>query len=431
MMFHIADILDNAKEGKGVSVRGWVYRHRKLGEDKIFIVVRDGTGIIQGVVKKDSVSGKVWRDAENLYIESSLTIKGELKKDERAPGGYEIKISDVEVVCQGLPFPIQKDLSEEFLLDVRHLWLRSRKMTAIMKGRHFLTEYLREWLNSNGFYEVAPPIITKSGAEGGADMFELDYFGSKAYMTQSSQLYAEAMMFGLERIYVLAPSFRAEKSRTRRHLAEYWHLEPEMAWVEQKENMEMQEQMVSFAVQKFVKENEDILESMERDKSELKKVKPPFPRLEYEKAVGKVNELGGRMKYGEDFGADEEEILTKEYDVPIFVHNFPKETKSFYMREDPKKPGTVLADDMLAPKGHGEIIGGSERIWKLEELEARMKEVKLDPKDYEWYVDLRRYGSVPHSGFGLGIERFVKWVLNLENIRDAIPFPRTITRVYP
>ncbi|MEM2948121.1 MAG: asparagine--tRNA ligase [Candidatus Anstonellales archaeon] len=430
-MMSIKDLLKDAKEGKKVSVRGWVYRHRILGEDKIFIVVRDGSGIIQGVVKKDGVEEKVWRNAENLYIESSILVKGEMKKDERAPGGYEIKISEIEVVHQGLPFPIQKDLSEEFLLDVRHLWLRSRKMNAIMKGRHFLVEYLREWLNGHGFYEVAPPIITKSGSEGGADMFEIDYFGSKAYLTQSSQLYAEAMMFGLERVYVLAPSFRAEKSRTRKHLAEYWHLEPEMAWVEQKENMEIQEQMVSYAVQKFVKENADILEILGRDEKELKKVKPPFPRLDYEKAVEKVNGLGGKMRYGDDFGADEEAILTEEYDVPIFVHNFPKKIKPFYMPEDPKKPGTVLCDDMLAPKGHGEIIGGSERIWKLDELEARMKEVKLDPKDYEWYVDLRRYGSIPHSGFGLGIERFVKWVLNLENIRDAIPFPRTITRVYP
>ncbi|MGC9005904.1 MAG: amino acid--tRNA ligase-related protein, partial [Candidatus Micrarchaeia archaeon] len=344
-MLHIADLLKTAKEGKKVSVRGWVYRHRKLGEDKIFIVVRDGSGIIQGVVKKDAVGEKVWKNAENLYIESSLVVKGELKKDERAPGKYEIKISDVEVVHQGLPFPIQKDLSEEFLLDVRHLWLRSRKMGAVMKGRHFLIEYLREWLNSHGFYEVAPPIITKSGAEGGADMFEIDYFGEKAYLTQSSQLYAEAMMFGLERVYVLAPSFRAEKSRTRKHLAEYWHLEPEMAWVEQKENMEIQEEMVSFAVQKFVKENGDILEILGRDEKELKKAKPPFPRLDYEKAVDRVNELGGRIKYGEDFGADEETMLTNEYDVPIFVHNFPKETKSFYMPEDPKKPGTVLASD--------------------------------------------------------------------------------------
>lgn len=431
MMLHIKDVLESAKEGKKVSIRGWVYRYRKLGEDKIFLVVRDGSGIIQGVVKNNAVSERLWRNAENLYIESSLVVRGELKKDERAPGGYEISISDIEVVHQGLPFPIQKDLSEEFLLDVRHLWLRSRKMSAIMKGRHILVGYLREWLNDHGFYEVAPPIITKSGAEGGADMFELDYFGSKAYMTQSSQLYAEAMMFGLERVYVLAPSFRAEKSRTRKHLAEYWHLEPEMAWVEQKENMEIQEQMVSFAVQKFANENEDILEILGRDAKELKKAKAPFPKLDYEKAVEKVNGLGGKMEYGQDFGADEEAMLTNEYDVPIFVHNFPKETKSFYMPEDPKKPGTVLCDDMYAPKGHGEIIGGSERIWKLDELEARMKEVKLNPKDYEWYVDLRRYGSIPHSGFGLGIERFVKWVFNLENIRDAIPFPRTITRVYP
>ncbi|MEM2909128.1 MAG: asparagine--tRNA ligase [Candidatus Bilamarchaeaceae archaeon] len=430
MFKHISDVLKES-EGKKVSIRGWVYRERTSGSIR-FLIIRDGSGIIQCAVKKEKVDEESWKAASEAYIESSIEITGTTKKDQRAPGGTELQVENVTLVNKGEPFPISKDLSEEFLLDVRHLWLRSQKLTNIMKARYHIVNHLREFFDKEGFFELAPPIITKSQCEGGATLFEMNYFGEKAYLTQSSQLYAEVFIFGLEKVYVLAPSFRAEKSRTVRHLAEYWHLEPEMAWYDQKMNMELQENMIEYVVQKMVKNHPELLEACGRDPDELKKVKAPFPRLDYEDAVAKVNELGGKMEYGQDFGADEEALLTKEYDVPVFVHHFPKGIKAFYMREDPKKPGTVLNDDLLAPRGHGEIIGGSERIWELDELITRMKEFGLDPNgEMKWYVDLRRYGSVPHSGFGLGIERLTKWILNLDHIRDAIPFPRTITRCYP
>ncbi len=430
MRVYIGDILKGGYEGKDVIIKGWVYRQRSSGNLN-FIVVRDVSGIIQIAIKKNKVDEKSWKNGEEAYIESSVIVKGKVVKDERAPGGYEIQVTSFDLVSKGLPFPISKDLSDEFLLDVRHLWLRSRKMTAILKSRHYLINYLREFLNNNGFYEVVPPIITTAEVEGGSTLFEFDFFGKKAYLSQSGQLYGEALIHSLEKVYCFAPSFRAEKSRTIRHLAEYWHLEPEMAWYDWKDNMKLQEEMISYSVQKFAKEHEDLLEILGRNKEDLLIVKPPFPRLHYNEMVDKINELGGKMEYGEDPGADEEAILTKEYKVPLFVHHYPKNIKAFYMREDPNEPGYVLNDDLLAPEGHGEIIGGSEREWDYERLLKRIKEFGLNPKDYEWYLDLRRYGSVPHSGFGLGVERFIKWVLGLKHIRDAIPFPRSISRSYP
>lgn len=430
MYTEISKIFSEKMEGKEVTLRGWIYRYRISGS-MVFAVLRDHTGIIQATIKKDKVNNKSWKDSGDVYVESSVIVAGAVKKDERAPGGYELQVNRFETISKGEPFPIAKDLSEEFLLDIRHLWMRSQKLTNIMKARNHIVNYLREFFAKDGFWEIAPPIITRSGCEGGSTLFEMDYFGDKAYLTQSSQMYAEVFVFSLGKIYVLAPSFRAEKSRTIRHLAEYWHLEPEMAWYDQKMNMKLQEQMVEYVVQKMVNEQPELLKACGREPETLANVRIPFPRLDYEKAIDRVNELGGKMKYGDDFGADEEALLTKEYKVPLFVHNFPKAIKAFYMREDPKKPDTVLNADLLAPAGHGEIIGGSERIWELDELLGRMKEQNLDMKDYQWYVDLRRYGSVPHSGYGLGIERFVKWILNLDHIRDTIPFPRTITRCYP
>lgn len=431
-MFTSIREIQKLSEGTNVSLRGWVYRQRTSGS-VAFVVIRDSTGIIQCAVKKDKVNAESWEAATTCFIESSMEVSGEVKKDPRAPGGVELQVKGMKFISKGEPYPISKDLSDEFLLDVRHLWLRSRKMTAIMQARHYLVSYLREFLVKEKFFELAPPIITKAECEGGSTLFELNYFGEKAYLTQSSQLYAEVFIYAHEKVYVLAPSFRAEKSRTIRHLAEYWHLEPEMAWYDWKDNMKLQEEMISYAVQKMVENHAELLEQCGRNPDELKKVKPPFPRLDYVDAVAKVNELGGKMKEGDDFGADEEAILTKEYDVPVFVHHFPSAIKAFYMEDDPDRPGYVLNDDLLAPQGHGEIIGGSQRIWELDKLVAKMKKFGLNPDspDYKWYVDLRRYGSVPHSGFGLGIERLTKWVLNLPHIRDAIPFPRTISRLYP
>ena len=431
MITNIGSILLQKLEGKRVALRGWVHRHRVSGS-MVFAVMRDPTGIIQLAIKKDKVSDKDWQQANDAYVESSMTVTGVVKKDERAPGGYEIQADGFSLISRGQPFPIAKDLSEEYLLDIRHLWLRSQKMSNILKARHHIVNYLREYLEEKeGFYEVSPPIITKSGCEGGSTLFEMDYFGEKAYLTQSSQMYAEVFVFSLGKVYVLAPSFRAEKSRTIRHLAEYWHLEPEMAFYDQKMNMELQENMIQYALDKMLTNHTDLLKACGRDPLDLEKVKLPYDRMSYENAIDKVNELGGKMNYGDDFGADEEAMLTKEQIKPLFIHNFPKEIKAFYMREDPSKPGTVLAADLIAPKGHGEMIGGSERIWDYDELVSKMKSQNLDIKDYQWYLDLRRYGSVPHSGFGMGVERFVKWMLNLDHIRDAIPFPRTITRCYP
>lgn len=430
MISQISKIFLEKLEGKEVSLRGWVYRTRSSG-NMVFAVVRDSSGIMQVTVKKDKVPEKDWLAATSAYVESSLIVRGVVKKDERAPGGYEIQATGYELISQGEPFPISKDLSEEYLLDVRHLWLRSQKMTNIMKARSYIVNYLREFFAKEEFFELPPPIITKSGCEGGATLFEMNYFGEPAYLTQSSQMYAEVFIYSHEKVYVLAPSFRAEKSRTIRHLAEYWHLEPEMAFYDQKMNMDLQERMVHHVVSNMVKHHPELLKACGRDPLDLEKVTLPFDRLDYSKAVDRVNELGGKMNHGEDFGADEEALLTKDTFKPLFIHNFPKDIKAFYMREDPKKPGTVLNADLLAPQKHGEIIGGSERIWHYDELITRMKEQNLKIEDYQWYVDLRKYGSVPHSGFGLGVERLVKWTLNLDHIRDTIPFPRTINRCYP
>ncbi len=438
----IADILAGKHEGKAVKIRGWVYRSRSSG-GLAFVVMRDSTGVLQCAIKKGGdgkgaagapkvgVSDAAFEAAKGAYLESSAMVAGTVKKDERAPGGYELGASEFEIVSQGKPFPIAKDQSVEFLMDTRHLWLRSQKLTHVMKLRHHIVRSLRDFFDGSGFWELAPPIITKSACEGGATLFELNYFGTPAYLTQSGQMYGEVFTTALENIYILAPSFRAEPSRTIRHLAEYWHLEPEMAWYNQKMNMELQEKMVEHVCQNLVKNHSDLLMAIGRDPEKLKGIRGPFPRLTYEKAIDECRALGCNIEYGQDLGADEEAVLTRQYDKPLFVHNHPKEFKAFYMREDRAHPGTVLSNDLLAPEGHGEIIGGSERIWDAGELKARMEEQNLPMADYQWYVDLREYGSVPHAGFGLGIERLVKWTLGLDHIRDAIPMPRTINRVYP
>ncbi len=426
----IGDVLSGKLNGKKVRVRGWAYRARS-SNNLAFIVIRDASGIIQCAFKKDSIPEETFEKAKGIYVESSLWAEGTVREDSRAPGGYELSCGSIGVICQGTAFPIAKDQSIEFLLDTRHLWLRSQKLTNVMKARYRMVNLLREFFDKDGFYEVAPPIITKAGCEGGSTLFELDYFGDKAYLTQSSQLYAEIYITSLEKVYVFAPSFRAEPSRTVRHLAEYWHLEPEMAFYDNKMNMELQEKMIQYVANGLAEKYPGIVKACGQDPAYLASIKAPFERIPYDKAIEIVNSNGGKMEWGEDFGADEEALLTKGKSMPVFVHNFPKKIKSFYMRPDPAKPDTVLCADMIAPFGHGEIIGGSERIWEYDYLLQRIKEENLDIKNYEWYLDLRKYGSVPHSGFGLGIERLVKWMLNLDHIRDAIPFPRTINRVYP
>ncbi len=428
----ISEAMQPAKEGKEVSIRGWIHRKRTAGK-MLFIVLRDASGVMQCAVKQDKVDANGWENAGKALIESSVEVKGIVKKDERAPGGYELEAAKFGVTNFSEIFPISKDQSTEFLLDVRHLWLRSQKLTNVMKARDFAQRYFRDFFQTQGFWEVTPPIITKSGCEGGSTLFELDYFGEKAYLTQSGQLYLEAFITALEKAYIFAPSFRAEPSRTVKHLTEYWHLEMEAAYYGNEENIKFQEEMVSYVCQKIAKGHPGLLQFFGRDPADLLAIKPPFDRLDYDDAIAFLQKKGIKKEWGDDFGAEDEQALTGHLKRPIFITGYPKKIKAFYMKLDPKNPEKVLCDDLLAPEGHGEIIGGSERIWELDELLRRMKEQDppLDEKDYKWYVDLRRYGSVPHSGFGLGMERFVKWILNLDHIRDAIPFPRVINRCYP
>ncbi len=414
--------------GQQIEIRGWIYRHR-TSKNIVFMVVRDSTGIVQCTVPATHAQ---FADAENLPIESSIRLCGILKKDERAPGGYEIETKELKIVHRSEDvFPIGKDQSTEFLLDKRHLWIRSRKSTMIFRIKSIAMTAAREWLEHNGFIETTPPIIVSGQTEGGSTLFDLKYFDSNAYLSQSAQLYQEALIFGLERVYAITPSFRAEKSRTPRHLAEYWHLEPEAAWVEHEENMIIQEELVSHICKVVASRAKPELEFLGRDAQELSHIKPPFKRMTYEEAINLLKENGFDVAFGSDFGTKEEAFLTQNEKKPLFIEKYPLEIKAFYMKENPDDTRTVLCNDMLAPEGFGEMIGGSERETDYTKIIERLKKQGEDLKNYEWYLDLRRYGSVPHSGFGLGIERLIRWVCKLEHIRDAMPFPRMMNRSYP
>jgi asparaginyl-tRNA synthetase len=426
----IAEIL-KGKVGK-VEVRGWLHNKRSSGGIQ-FLILRDGTGFIQCTLRKDAIDEKTFEETEKLPLESAIEISGIAKKDERAPYGYEIEIEKINVISKSVEeFPIGKKYhGPEFLLDNRHLWIRSKKMNRIIKIRAKVLEAAREWFKENGFIEVQVPIIVSAACEGGSTLFELKYFDSKAYLSQSWQLYGEAMIFGFGRCYTIAPSFRAEKSKTRRHLTEFWHLEAEMPFCDFEELMKIEENLIWFIMQKVAKECETELRELGRNPEDLLKMKPPFPRIRYEDAIKILQGKGVKVKYGDDLGADEEKVLALQFDRPFFVTHFPKGIKAFYHKPDPKQPEVTLSVDMLAPEGYGEIIGGGERIESYEELMKRIKEEKLDVSAYKWYLDLRKFGSVQHAGFGLGIERFVMWVCKLKHIRDAIAFPRLINRVYP
>jgi asparaginyl-tRNA synthetase len=364
-------------------------------------------------------------------IESSVMVKGKLFDDKRAPGGKEMRATSFKVVGTAQVYPITQFQSEELLLDHRHLWIRSREQTAVMKIKAAAMAGARDWLRENDFTEVTPPILTTNACEGGTTLFKLKYFDRDAYLSQSAQMYLESLIFSLERVYSITPSFRAEKSRTTRHLTEYWHLELEEAWTDYRGNMDIQEQMVSAMVENILNTAKDELLQVRKDIEPLYAIKPPFKRMTYSQAIDKLRGQNYEITWGCDLGAPEERALTSEETVPVFVTNYPKECKAFYMKEDEEDPRTYACADLLAPAGFGEIIGGSERETDLNKLIARMQEQDIAMGPYEWYLDLRRYGSVPHSGFGLGVERVVKFVCNLEHIRDAIPYPRTVSRVYP
>lgn len=426
---HIADLF-SSDPGDQATLRGWIFRTRSSGRIA-FITVRDSTGIIQVTVRKGTLPDEDFEAAMEAPIESSVIIKGALSSDERAPGGMELRAAAFHVVGDAAPFPITEYQSEELLLDNRHLWVRSRKQNAIMKVKASILEGARDWLQDNDFLEVSPPIFTTNACEGGTTLFRLDYFGRDVFLSQSAQMYLEALCFSLDRVYSLTPSFRAEKSRTPRHLIEYWHLELEEAWVDNDGNMEIQEQLVTAMVERVLEDRLEELELLERDTEPLREIQPPFRRMTYSQALEALRDSGVEMDRGDDLGTREERLLTEDSLVPIFITSFPKACKAFYMKEDPDDPSLYKCSDLLAPEGYGEIIGGSERETDLEMMLGRMREEGVPIEPYEWYLDLRRFGSVPHSGFGLGVERVVRWICGLEHIRDAIPFPRTVTRVYP
>jgi asparaginyl-tRNA synthetase len=424
----ISDLKDNV--GKEVFVRGWVYRQRG-STNLAFVLIRDGTGVVQCAIKSGDVSEDTWKDANDVFLESVVYAYGTVAKEERAPGGYEIRAKELKVEFRGEAFPIGKDQSTEFLLDVRHLWVRSQAIINALKMKAFVMRTAREFLDEKGFIEIQTPIFTSSAAEGGATVFEVTYFGGKAYLAQTGQLYSEALIEGYPLVYVFAPSFRAEPSRTPRHLTEFWQLEPEMAFYNQRMNMELQGELVERICHEVARKQTDILQKFKRDPKDLLGIKAPFESMTYAKAIEELQKKGLKIKWGDGIGLDEEKILVQENTQPVFLTNQPKEMRAFYMKINPDDPRTVLDGDLLAPEGIGEIIGGSERVSDYDELVKRLKEMKLKEKDYKWYVELRKYGSVPHSGFGMGSERLIRWLLKLESIRDAIPFPRTMNRLEP
>ena len=426
----IARVLEGALDDREVSVRGWIFRTRSSGS-LVFATVRDATGVIQAVASKQEMDGDQFDALGRALVESSVEVTGRVSPDERAPGGRELHVTRAKVVGAAEPFPITKDKSEEYLLDVRHLWLRSREMTATLKLRGTIIEALGQFYRDRGYFESQGPMFTSGQVEGGSTLFEVPYFDRKVYLTQSSQLYLEALIYSLEKVYTLAPSFRAEKSRTRRHLTEYWHFEIEAAWLGNSEMMDLEEEMIEYVIGRCLQDRAADLEQLERDPQILEAVKVPFHRMTYDEAVETIQRNGLDIEWGIDFGYEEEKALVKGMDRPVFVHHFPRELKAFYHRPDPEDPRFVLNHDLIAPEGYGEIIGGGERIWELDVLLNRIDEEGLDPEAYQWYIDLRRYGSVPHSGFGLGVDRLVAWVSGIEHIKWALPFPRDVRRIYP
>jgi asparaginyl-tRNA synthetase len=421
-----------AKGAGDAAVRGWVYRERESNKFK-FIVLRDGTDILQCVVKKDDVSEEIWQDALKLQVEASVMIEGTLKPDSRAPTGVELTVTKLTVVGTSHEFPITKDQSPEFLLDNRHLWLRSRKMTAILKIRATVFSAFREYFDQHGFIEYHSPIFQATQSEGGSSVFEVKYFESKTYLAQTWQLYAEPAIFSYEKLYTIAPSFRAEKSQTSRHLTEYWHAEMEAAWATFIDIQNHGEGVIKHMVARVLERNAKDLEILGRDAAKLTPVvEKDFPRMTYTDVLKLLKEkFGMDIEWGKDLRTIEEDKLSSLYDTPVIVTEYPAAVKAFYMLETPGHPEVVNGCDFIAPEGYGEIIGGSERETSLDVLERKLKAQGEDPADYSYYLDTRRYGSVPHGGFGLGMERIVSWICGLDNIKDAIPFPRTPARFTP
>ncbi len=425
-LVHVCEVLDGNLEDKNVAIRGWVYRKRE-GKGVVFLVVRDSTGVIQCTVKNSSPD---WEKARLLTIESSLSLKGVVKRDKRAPGGFEISVERISIIGLAEVFPISKDQSEQFLRDVRHLWLRSRRMNLIMKIRSDILEFIREFFAGKNFVEVSPPMFISAAVEGGSTLFGLKYFDQNLYLTQSSQLYLEILIYSLEKVYCIAPSFRAEKSRTIRHLTEYWHIEGEWPFSDMNDLMAFQEELVSQICLRTAEKCGRQLEELGVNISKLTSVETPFPRITYTEALQKLQPLGTKLNWGDDLGYEDEKSLAEIFGQPFFVYDYPAAIKAFYCKNYRDRPEIAMSVDMLVPR-IGEISTGGAREDDKEILVDRIRKMGLDEKDYDWYVDLRRYGTVPHVGFGIGLERLITWILDLENIIDSIPFPRTTRRFHP
>jgi asparaginyl-tRNA synthetase len=427
-----------AHVGQEVTISGWLYNMRSSGKI-LFPQLRDGTGVVQCVALKNSLEPEIWEALKGLGQESALSIRGSVREDSRAPGGYEIDLISAEVVDEVHDYPITpKEHGTEFLMDHRHLWLRSRRQTAILKVRHTVVKAVRDFLDNDGFTLADSPIFTPAACEGTTTLFEVDYFdGEKAYLTQSGQLYNEATAAALGKAYCFGPTFRAEKSKTRRHLTEFWMVEPEMAYAHLDDVMNLAERMLAYIAEQVLQTRGDELKILERDTSKLEAIVPPFPRMHYDDAVKLLHEghekglLESRFEWGGDFGAPDESYLSANYDKPLMVHHYPAEVKAFYMARDPERNDLALGVDVLAPEGYGEVIGGGERATSLEFLKEQIALHELPQEAFEWYLDLRRYGSVPHAGFGMGIERCTAWMCGIEHVRETIPFPRMLYRLRP
>jgi asparaginyl-tRNA synthetase len=417
--------------GEGVMVKGWVANRRSSGKVS-FLIIRDGSGICQAIVERETFGGE-YEDIRKLPLESSVIVTGKVVEEGRSPGGYELHVAGIEILQKSDEFPIgKKEHGPDFLLNNRHLWLRSPRQIAIMRIRDALVRHVREFFHKNDFTLIDTPIFTTTVGEDSSNLFFVDYFDlGKTYLSQTGQLYLEAAIFGLGKVYCLGPTFRAERSKTRRHLTEFWMVEGEMPFFEHKDNLDLQENFVSYIVQNTIKEKADELFRLERNIEPLKKVEPPFHRITYDEALEILQREGSDIQWGSDLGGDDETIITNLFDKPVFIENYPKKVKAFYMKQHPEKPECVLCADLLAPEGYGEIIGGSQREDNPEILMKSILDNGLDPERYGWYLDLRKYGSVPHSGFGLGIERTLSWICGLKHLRETIPFPRMLYRAYP
>ena len=422
-------------QGQQVTLRGWLYNLRKSGK-LLFPQFRDGTGIMQAVVSKADVSPEVWERTTTLTQESSVIAHGTVRADKRAPGGYELVLNDLTVVQRvptDQPYPISpKEHGVDFLMSQRHLWMRSAKQSALLRLRHEVIAAIRDFFDSNGFILTDAPILTPAACEGTTTLFELDYFDlGPAYLTQSGQLYIEATAAALGKVYCFGPTFRAEKSKTRRHLTEFWMVEPELSFATLDDLMKLGEDLVTHIVARVLERRRPELETLERDTSKLENVRPPFHRLSYDDALKLLHQKGSQLPWGEDLSGADETFISQQFDKPVIVHRYPAKAKAFYMEPDPERPELALCMDMLAPDGYGEIIGGSQRIDSYDLLLKRLRENNLPEDAFQWYLDLRRYGSVPHGGFGLGVERTVAWIAGISHIRETIPFPRMIYRIYP